>query len=396
MAGRDLGDYLGPVRADMPSFDIPRVDGTDDHPREGVVEVDDRAGKDRRVLSPSDGARPPLAFPDPALVDWPDFGLHADIRPALAAAMAAGEPAVLATLHAARGGAPYGLGAQMLFSRTALAGYLSGGCIEADVALHAAEALADGNPRRLVYGDGGPIDIRLPCGSRIEVLVERLAASDASAKALIDLSADRRPAVWITDGRSRACVEPGRVATTARALASRADVEGLADRLVHRRYVPASRLVIVGGEPVALALARLAAETGFETILIRPSGPEKAPSGVSRYIRTSVAQAMAETPPDPWTAIAVVTHDGDQQEEALIAALATPAFYIGALGSRRRIPERNDRLLSAGLRQADLARVHAPIGLPTGSKTAWGIAVSIIAEINASSLSPIASAADRG
>ena len=104
-------------------------------------------------------------------IDWPSFGLEDDIRPALARLAAAGQPAVLATLYAAQGGSPRGVGAQMLFGPDEVTGYLSGGCVEADVAIHAEAVLASGEPRRLLYGVGGPADVRLPCGGSIEVLL---------------------------------------------------------------------------------------------------------------------------------------------------------------------------------------------------------------------------------
>ena len=103
------------------------------------------------------------------LPDWPIFGLAEDMRPAMAAAAAAGEPAAMVTLYAVEGGGPRPPGAQMLLSASTAAGFLSGGCVEGDVAVHAAQTIADGEPRHLVYGEGGPWpDIRLLCGARIE------------------------------------------------------------------------------------------------------------------------------------------------------------------------------------------------------------------------------------
>jgi xanthine dehydrogenase accessory factor len=106
-----------------------------------------------------------------ARADWPEFGLVDDIRPALATALREGEASALATLYAAEGGAPRGIGAQMLITRRSVAGYVGGGCVEADVALHALQTIDDGAPRRLIYGLGGPIDIKLPCGGWIGLLV---------------------------------------------------------------------------------------------------------------------------------------------------------------------------------------------------------------------------------
>src|ERR1700733_12991428 len=138
------------------------------------------------------------------LPEWPLFGLTEDVRPALRAATAAGQPCALVTLFSLNGGGPRPLGAQMLFAEEDVRGFLSGGCVEADVALHAAQTRAAGQPRRLVYGEGGPWpDIRLLCGSRMELLVERVAPDDPATAALMALTDQRRAAVWRTDGQTR-------------------------------------------------------------------------------------------------------------------------------------------------------------------------------------------------
>lgn len=330
----------------------------------------------------------PISPPPPIrskLFDWPDFGMDDDIRSALAEAMKAGEAVALATLHAARGGAPFGEGAQMLFTQTTVSGFLSGGCVEGDVAIHAADVLADGVPRHLIYGEGGPFDIQLPCGSRIEILVERIAADDPAAKRLIAQSATRRPLVWVTDGTRRACVEPGNLANLPSPLGPISPSDSASELRIYRTYEPVRRLVVVGADPIALSLLRLASEMGFETILVRPLGPDGPPSYVSQYYQSDIRTAFEALTPDPWTAIAVVIHDDAAENEALVASLATSASYVGALGSRRRIPERNVRLIAAGVGQDRIDTLHAPIGLPTGAKSPWEIAVSVMAEIVATS-----------
>jgi xanthine dehydrogenase accessory factor len=116
--------------------------------------------------------------PTDASSDWPLHGLADDMRPALANALARG-PAGLATIISLGDGGPRPVGTQMVFGQDASggdsrAGFLSGGCIEADVEDHARACMADGRARRLVYGEGSPWpDIRLLCGARIEILVDR-------------------------------------------------------------------------------------------------------------------------------------------------------------------------------------------------------------------------------
>lgn len=301
--------------------------------------------------------------------DWPMFGLVDDVRPALAKARAAGRPVALATLFAVEGGAPRGLGAQMVFGGDGpLAGFLSGGCVEADVALHAAACLAEGKPRRLVYGDGGPVDIALPCGSRIEVLVEPVGADDPALARLLAAAAERAPVVWVSDGERRAAIDPGAA-------------PGF-DALVVKRFNPPFRALVIGGDPAALAAARLLHQTGAETTLVRPKGPEAPPPfPLQAYHRGEADAVIAGFGCDPWTAVCVMTHDLEVEYAATAAALRSRAGYIGVLGSRRRGPERAARLRAAGFGDGDLSRLNAPIGLPIGGKAPWDIAIAVAAEV---------------
>ena len=312
-----------------------------------------------------------MSVPDGSLGDWPLFGLADDVRPELAGARDAGEASALVTLTAAVGGAPRPPGSQMLVTATETTGFLSGGCVEGDVVGHARAALEDGRPRRLVYGEGGPWpDIRLLCGARIELLVERLAPDDPAVERLLSLSGARRPATWWTDGERRAVLAPDAPAPDFAAFG--------------RRFAPRPRLVVVGGDPTALAIAALSATLDFETHLVRPRGPETPPPlpGV-RYHRGAPERALDPVPLDAWTYVAVATHDLETDEAALVAALASPAAYVGVLGARRRLPERRARLLDRGVAPEALARLHGPIGLDLGGKAPWEIGVAVLAEITA-------------
>jgi xanthine dehydrogenase accessory factor len=320
--------------------------------------------------------------------EWPTFGLASDVRPLLARALAAGEPAVLVTLVRAEGAAPLGVGSQMLFTPSARSGFLSGGCVEGDVALHAAEVLADGAPRRLVYGRGGPPDIRLLCGARIELLVERMAPEEAAR--LIELAERRRPALWLSDGATQRVVEEGvghaplaATLSPGEAEAGRsASMAAWAGQAMFRRFDPRPRLAIVGGDPIALATARLAVDAELEVALIRPKGPvEPPPAPGVRYLRERPAEALSRLGLDPWTAVAALSHDLEADHEALVASLGSPACYVGVLGSRRRIAERHARLREAGVGEAELKRLKAPIGLDIGARSPYEIAVSIVAEV---------------
>ncbi len=310
------------------------------------------------------------------LPDWPMFGLDEDIRPAMRAAIAAGEAAALVTLHTVEGGGPRPPGAQMLLSRSLASGFLSGGCVEGDIAVHAAQTIADGEPRHLVYGEGGPWpDIRLLCGARIEILVERIAPDDAALAELLAIGQARAPAVWITDGRARR-VEPAPDRRPPDCVVKSAPFE------LRRLHEPVPRLVVIGSDPIALATASLAAQAGFETTLVRPKGPQAPPPlNDVAYSRAEPAEALATIGLDPWTAVAVATHDWDTDQAGLLAALPSAASYVGVLGARRRLPERLMRLRAAGVDETALTRLKAPIGLDLGGKAPWEVAISVIAEI---------------
>ncbi|HVM99844.1 MAG TPA: XdhC family protein [Caulobacteraceae bacterium] len=303
------------------------------------------------------------------LPDWPLFGLGDDARPALQAARGAGKPCALATIVALDGGGPRPVGTQMVIGEGLLSGFLSGGCLEADVVGHAQAVLADGEPRRLVYGTGSPWpDIRLLCGARIELLVERIAPDDAAVGRLLALRDAREPAVWITDGRRRACAPPGQ--------APRA-WEGAFERA----FEPIPRLVVLGGDPTALAIAQLGALAGFETTLVRPKGPETPPPFDVAYSRDEPADALAAIGLDRWTAVAVATHEAEADHAALTAALPSQAFYVGALGARRRAADRLAWLRASGVGEGDIARLKTPIGLAIGGKAPWEVAISVLGEI---------------
>jgi xanthine dehydrogenase accessory factor len=314
------------------------------------------------------GMDTPLPAPLP---DWPTYGLSDDQRPALRAALAGGRAAALATIAALGDGGPRPVGTQMVFAADGtLSGFLSGGCVEGDVALHARAVLADGAPRRLVYGEGSPWpDIRLLCGARIEILVERIAADDPAAAMLFTLQEERRPAVWITDGLQRLCV------------AAEAAPAAWPGALV-LRHDPVWRLAVVGGDPTALAIATLGVQAGFETTLIRPRGPQTPPPipGLA-YSRDEPGEALAALGLDCWSAVAIAGHDLENDHAALLAALPSPAPYVGLLGARRRLPERLARLKEAWIGERALKKLRAPIGLDLGGKAPWEVAVATIGEV---------------
>ncbi len=300
------------------------------------------------------------------------FGLADDMRPALRRASGRREAVALATIVALDGGGPRPVGAQMLISRGEVCGFLSGGCLESDVIGHADDVLAGVGPRRLVYGKGSPWpDIQLMCGAGIEILLERIAPDDPAAGALIDLAEARRAALWISDGTRRVC---GPLETPP------APWPGAFARV----FDPAPRLIVVGSDPTAIAIASLGVQAGFETTLVRPKGPlEPPPIAGLGYCRDEPGAALAAIGLDRWTAVAAASHEALIDHETLLASLASEAFYVGALGARRRLEDRLSWLRQAGVDEADLTRLQSPIGLDLGGKAPMEIALAVLAQITA-------------
>lgn len=150
-----------------------------------------------------------------------------------------------------------------------------------------------------------------------------------------------------------------------------------------RSYTPPPRMVVVGAVHIAQALRPMAESAGFALQVIDPRAAfadESRFSGVDLR-RAWPDEALAEDPPDAHTAVVVLTHDPKLDDPALACALRSPAFYIGALGSTRTHAKRRERLAEHGFGDLEIARIHAPIGLPLGGRSAAEIAVSIMAEI---------------
>lgn len=294
-----------------------------------------------------------------------------DLREPLLALGGQARCCAFATLVAVDGPAPRDVGAQMLITGDAYWGFLSGGCIEADVARHARAAMADGAPRMLRYGDGSPwIDIRLACGSGISVLVEPLKTDELAVAELLQAHAARVPIQWSSDGLTRTVVANHSLPGTA--------WDGTR---YTRLFEPTLRLVLIGQDGVTLTSAALARELGWDVVVIAPGGPE-APIGadIAYYSRDALG-ALAEVGVDRWTAIAVLTHDRDDDERGLAAALMTDAFYVGAIGARARLAARCAKLRGHGLAETDLARLRAPIGLHGFGKAPREVALSLVADV---------------
>ncbi|MFN4355336.1 XdhC family protein [Parvibaculum sp.] len=148
-------------------------------------------------------------------------------------------------------------------------------------------------------------------------------------------------------------------------------------------FNPPLRLILVGAVHIAQPLAEIAALTGYDVTLVDPrtsfASAERFPG--MTLMTDWPDEAMTALAPDTRTAIVTLTHDPKLDDPALKAALASPAFYIGALGSKKTHAARVARLAEAGFAESDIARIHGPVGLGIGAKSPAEIAISIMAEI---------------
>ena len=160
-------------------------------------------------------------------------------------------------------------------------------------------------------------------------------------------------------------------------------------------YAPTAKLVIVGAVHISQALAPLARSLGYDVTVVDPrtafASPERFPD--VPLVAEWPDVALPPLNVDHYTAFVAVTHDPKIDDPALLHAFERNCFYIGALGSRKTHAKRADRLKAQGASDADVARIHAPIGLNIGAVSPSEIAVAIMAEITAQLRLPKASAA---
>jgi len=156
-------------------------------------------------------------------------------------------------------------------------------------------------------------------------------------------------------------------------------------KLFVQPYLPPLRLMVVGAVHIAQSLVPMAMLAGFETIVVDPRrawATETRFPGV-RLVFDWPDDALEALAPDVRTAVVTLTHDPKLDDPALVVALRSPAFYIGALGSTRTQAKRLDRLREEGVEEAVLGRIHGPIGLKIGARSPAEIALSILGQITA-------------
>ena len=254
-----------------------------------------------------------------------------------------------------------------------VAGSVTGGCVEPAV-YEEARAVLSGEPARLVeYGieDETAFDLGLPCGGTVRILIGPV--DYEVVRELREAVAAERP-IELEAGVSGAGVV---------AAGKRSEPE-LADGVFHLPLLPRPRMYVFGAVAHAAALAEAGRMLGYHVTVsdarARFVTPERIPEADELVVGWP-DEVLRHAPVDERTAICVLTHDRKLDVPALRAALASPAGYIGAMGSRRTTEARAAALREEGVGEEELARIRAPIGLDIGSRTPAEVAVAVAAEI---------------
>lgn len=309
----------------------------------------------------------------------------------------AGKAVAVATVIVAWGSAPRPVGAKLVVADDGtFAGSVSGGCVENAVITEALACIEDGAPRVLDYeGDASlPWAVGLPCGGSIRVYVQRLGPAVATAleqvaQGHIALVQTNLATGAQTNGTERMAMSDEHVSSTAQNVSSTPHVKhpGLVAAAGEDVFMdvlhPPLRMIIAGATHLAQSLSAMALIYGYDVSIADPRAAYLLPARFegARLVPGAPGDAVAALGPTAQTAVIVVSHDPKIDDPALVAALRSDAFYIGALGSRKSHAARLNRLREAGFGDAALARIHGPVGLHIGAVTPPEIAGSILAEI---------------
>lgn len=293
----------------------------------------------------------------------------------------AGRRALLATVVRTWGSSPRPVGSIMALAEDgAVVGSVSGGCIEDDlIARHSRvgqQAMPTGAPARVKYGITADEAHRfgLPCGGTLELVLEFDPDAGQLAELVKRLEGGQltQRIVRLADG-----------AVTLEAAHAPAELVIDDTRLVNT-FGPEYRMLLIGAGQLAEYLATMASFSGFAVTLCDPREEYRGAWSLPNvHLSTEMPDdAVAAFRPDRRSCVVALTHDPKLDDLALLAALETDAFYVGAIGSRRNAQARRERMIEHFDQTPEsLARLRGPIGLYIGSKTPPEIAVSVMAEI---------------
>ena len=321
-----------------------------------------------------------------------------EILPIVERWAAEGLRAAAATVVAVERSAPRGPGAVLAVSeRGAVAGSVTGGCVEPAVYEEAREVLAGGPPRLRTYGiaDEEAFEVGLACGGTVHIFVEPLEPQLVTA--LGAAVREERPVAYVTTVRG---AELGGAHLVGADAAPRDEADARAQELLARgetgvldldgadvfvsSFAPRPAMYVFGALDHASALATVGRFLGYRVTVCDARAtfvtPERFPD-VDELVVEWPDRFLERAPVDERTAICVLTHDHKFDVPALKVALDSPAGYIGAMGSRKTSAARAERLRAEGVTDEQLARIHAPIGLSLGARTPAEVAVAIAGEL---------------
>ena len=254
-------------------------------------------------------------------------------------------------------------------------GSVSGGCVEDDLIDRLRHGERVDRPSLIAYGVTKEEAARfgLPCGGNLRLVQEPLGDVAWIDEVLARTSRHELVARTLD-------LETGKVRVEA---ASRGDTFDFDGKRLRALFGPRWRLLIIGAGQLSRAVAQMALALDFEVICCDPRDEYNLTWDVpgTTFSKAMPDDLVLELQLDPHSAVVAVTHDPKLDDLVLLEALKSPAFYIGALGSRGNTAKRRERLALFDLSPAEIDRLHGPIGLDIGSKTPAEIAVSIVAEI---------------
>lgn len=278
---------------------------------------------------------------------------------------------VLAVIVGVEGPSYRPLGAMMtVFQDGGLVGTLSSGCVEADIKLHALDCLRTGEPKLVRYGRGSPyLDIVLPCGGGLQIILLPEPDQDVIEDMLKTVVTDRRTCLYDIDFGTGAI---------------RLNRDGEVPPAAYRgKILPELEFLIFGKGPELTTFAALAKSANYQTTLLSPDADtlEQARSIGCKAIALTNPEIPKHIKADRRTAIILFFHDHDWEPPILRYALLTPAFYVGAQGSKRTRDNRLVALRAQGVAQVTLERLRGPIGLIGSARDARTLAISVLAEV---------------
>jgi xanthine dehydrogenase accessory factor len=291
----------------------------------------------------------------------------------------AGRRVVMVTVIRTWGSAPRPIGALTAIRDDGMVvGSVSGGCIEDDMIEQVKKGeLVRDKPATTRYGVSAEEAKRfgLPCGGTLELVLEPLTKESALGELLTRV--ERHELV-----KRRLDMETGRVALAPASSNDQLAFDGKSLVTVHG---PRWRLIIVGAGQLSNFLAQIAQGLDYQVTICDPreeyaEGWDVPGAELRRGMPDDV---VIEMNPDGHTGVVTLTHDPKLDDMALMEALKSPAFYVGAIGSTKNNDARRRRLSEFDLSQEEIARLHGPVGLKLGAKTPPEIAIAILAEMTA-------------